>query len=94
MKNIKITYEPVKETGIIEIIRAEYFDGHCLHLWFNDGTNRIVDFEPFLKHAPNPVFKKYCDVNEFKKFTLVHGNLDWNNYEMCFPVADLYGGNL
>ena len=94
MSKIKITYEPGEETEIIEISRAEYVDESCIHLWFNNGKERLVDFGPFLQNARNPVLKKYLDVNEFKKFTLVHGNLDWNDYEMCFPVADLYEGKI
>lgn len=93
-KKIKFTYEPMEETELIEIIRAEYKDGHRIQLWFNDGTQRIVDFRPFLCRARHPVFKKYLDMKEFKKFTIVYGNLDWNDCELCFPVADLYEGKI
>jgi hypothetical protein len=94
MSKIKITHETVEETEIIDIVRAEYVDGYRIHLFFNDGKEHIVDFGPFLCNARNPVFKKYRDVSEFKNFTIVYGNLDWNDYEMCFPVADLYEGKI
>jgi hypothetical protein len=94
---IKFTYEPMPddaEVEVIDIVRAEYVDGYRLHLWFNDGKERIVDFKPFLCQARHPDLKKYLVVDEFKKFKIVYGNLDWNDYEMCFPVADLYDGNI
>ncbi len=92
MKGIKVTYDPIVETDIIEVVRAEYLDGHRIHLWFNDGKDHIVDFAPFLQKARNPVLRKYRTVSEFQKFKIVYGNLDWNDYEMCFPIADLYAG--
>jgi hypothetical protein len=94
MSKIKIVYEPIGETKIIEIVRAEYVDDYRIHLWFSDGKERIMDFEPFLRNARNPLFKKYLNLNEFKNFTLVYGNLDWNDFEICFPVADLYEGKI
>jgi hypothetical protein len=93
-KKIKFTYEPMEETKLIEIIRAEYRDGHRIHLWFNDGTERVADFRSFLCRARHPSFKKYLNVDEFKKFKIIYGNLDWNDCEMCFPVADLYEGKI
>jgi hypothetical protein len=27
-------------------------------------------------------------------FTLRDGDLDWNDYELCFPIADIYEGHL
>ena len=94
MSKIKIIYEPGKETELIEIIGADYAGGYRVHLWFNDGKGRVVDFETFLRNARNPLFKKYLAVDEFKKFKIIYGNLDWNDYEMCFPIADLYEGNI
>ena len=34
---------------------------------------------------------KYREVEQFKQFSIVNGNLNWNDYEMIFPVASLYG---
>jgi hypothetical protein len=90
----QIDFKAENETGLIEIIRAEYAGGYRIHLWFNDGKNHVVDFEPFLCKTRHPSLKKYLDVKEFKKFKLVYGNLDWSDYEMCFPVADLYEGEI
>ena len=94
MKTIKLTDLHADDEAVIEITKAEYVDGLRIHLWFNDHSERIIDFAPFLCGAHNPLFKKYRDVNEFKKFRIVHGNLDWNDFEMCFPIADLYEGTI
>jgi len=94
MNDIRITELPAADVEVIEIVKAQYLDGSRIHLWFNDGTDRIVDFGPFLCRKRHPVFKKYLDVNEFRTFRVLHGNLDWNDYEMCFPIADLYEGKV
>lgn len=94
MSKIKVIYETEEQTDLIEITRAEYAGGYRIHLWFNDGKNHVVDFEPFLRKARHPSLKKYLDENQFKKFKIVYGNLDWNDYELCFPVADLYEGRI
>lgn len=94
MSSVKIIYEQCEEMKIIEIVAAEYVEEYRIRLRFNDGSERIVDFEGYLRNAPNPLYKKYLDVDEFKKFKIVYGNLDWSDYEMCFPIADLYEGNI
>lgn len=80
--------------NIVTIIGAEYLSDYCLRLEFNDGTVRMLDFEPFLRHARNPMIRKYLDPQLFKNFSLVDGDLMWNDYELCFPLADLYEGQI
>jgi hypothetical protein len=94
MSAIKVTEFPAESVDVIEIIKAEYIDGFRLHLWFNDRSHRIVDFGPFLHAARHPSLQKYRTVSRFKKFRVLYGNLDWNDYEMCFPLADLYDGKV
>jgi hypothetical protein len=93
---IKIIRELVDESKIevIAIVRAEYRGGHKIHLWFSDGKNHIVDFEPFLMSARNPMSAQYRDLEKFRQFRLVYGNLDWNDYEMCFSSEDLYNNDV
>jgi hypothetical protein len=43
-----------------------------------------------LSESLNPLIRKYLDLNEFKKFELDNGDLQWNDYDLCFPIADLY----
>ena len=77
---------------ILEIVNAEYLAGYRLRLHFNDGKIQEIDFEPFLSHARNPMIRKYLDVKRFQQFSIEYGDLIWNDYELCFPIADLYAG--
>ena len=74
--------------------RAEYVEAYKLRLQFSYGQERMVDFEPFLRNSLNPLIRKYLDLDEFKKFTVQYGDLMWNDYDLCFPIADLYEGRV
>lgn len=37
--------------AIINITSVEHVGGYCLRLQFDDATEQIVDFGPFLSHA-------------------------------------------
>ncbi len=70
--------------------KAEYVNNYILRLQFNNGKEINVDFQPFLKGNNHPDIRKYLDKKLFKQFMLIDGNLNWNDYEMIFPVEDLY----
>jgi hypothetical protein len=78
----------------LEITAARYLKNYQIEFEFNDESKTIIDFEPFLKQAKNPMLKKYLDLNQFKNFTVRDGDIDWNDYELCFPIADIYEGHL
>ena len=78
----------------ITIEKIEYMGEYKLAIYFNDNTKQVIDFYPFLSDSLNPLIKKYLDLNEFKKYNLINGDLEWNDYNLCFPVADLYENNL
>ena len=61
---------------------------------FNDGSERIVDFKEFLSKSLYPSIQKYIEENEFSNFFLKDGNLNWNDYDLIFPIADLYNGQI
>ncbi len=82
------------ESKIINVEKVKYLSGHKLKLSFNDGVEQIIDFGPFLSNSLNPFINKYLDINEFKKYELDNGDLEWNDYDLCFPVADLYENNI
>lgn len=94
--DIQVVFEPVDESKIevLDIVRAEYAGGYKLHLWFSDGKNHVIDFEPFLMNARNPMVTQYRDLKKFQQFRLMDGNLDWNDYEMCFSTEDLYNNDI
>jgi hypothetical protein len=68
--------------------------GGCrLEITFSDGHIQKIDFVPFLQQA-HPELRKYLDEEKFVQFSVEHGNLIWNDYEMCFPIEALYTGTL
>ena len=82
------------DAGHLEIVGAEYATGCQIDLSFNDGTHRVMDFEPFLRKATNPDITKYRQLRNFKKFHLHYGDLMWGDFEMIFPIEDLHQGKI
>jgi len=80
----------IAENQIIMVEKAEHLEDYKLTLHFNDATQQIIDFYPFLSSSLNPLIRKYLDKNEFAKYQLTMGDLEWNDYDLCFPIADLY----
>jgi hypothetical protein len=74
----------------ISIQKAEYLENYKIKLLFSDNTERVIDFGNFLHNAKNPMTKKYLDTNLFAKYSIIYGDLVWNDYEMCFPTWDLF----
>jgi hypothetical protein len=81
-------------TKHLSIAQADHVSGYKILLRFNDGREHTVDFEPFLRKALNPDLTKYRALREFKSFRLHYGNLMWGDYEMVFPLEDLYRGEI
>lgn len=84
----------LKEDAIVDIIEAEYIPPYTIHLCFSDRAEQIIDFEPFIKKSTHPEIKKYLDKDLFKDFSIAHGRLDWNDYDLCFSIEDLYEGTI
>ena len=61
-----------------------------LNVLFNDGHSQIINFKSFLFSSHHPDVVKYQDENLFNQYSITDGDLEWNDYELCFPVADLY----
>ena len=78
----------------LEVTEAKYVSGYKLLLTFNDGAVRVVDFGPFLAKARNPDTTDFRDLKKFKGFHLEHGDLMWGDYQMIFPIMDLYRGTI
>ncbi len=79
---------------IISILHAEYLGDHKIKILFSDKTEQIVDFSRFLKQAKNPMTRKYLDEKLFRSFNIEHGDIIWNDYELCCPIWDLYRGEI
>jgi len=78
----------------IAITQARYLETHKIHLTFSDQTEKIVDFGGFLNRSHNPMTRKFLDKELFKGFKIEFGDIVWSDYELCFPVQDLYDGNV
>ncbi len=79
---------------VLAIEKASYLGEYKIQLVFSDNNEQIIDFKPFLSKALNPMARKYLDKNLFSKFKVEYGDLQWNDYELCFPISDLYEGKL
>jgi hypothetical protein len=73
---------------------ATYQDDYKLVLTFNTGELKTVDFSSFINQSLHPDIKKYQNLELFKQFSLTNGDLQWHDYELCFPIADLYQNQL
>jgi len=91
---MKITHVKGKPTKVINVVEAAHVDGYRLRVTFDDGVTQLIDFEPFLRQARNPMTTKYLDLRKFKQFKIEWGNLSWNDHEMIFPIMNLYRGKI
>ena len=73
---------------------ANFIGDFGIRLTFNDGHQKLVDFKPFPERSKHPPSKKYLDETIFKEFRINNGNLDWNDFELCFPIDDLYNNSI
>ncbi len=78
----------------INIIKAIPVGEYRLQLTFDDGAQQTVDFKPFLTHARHPDIRAYLDMAKFSSFRIEYGELVWGDYELCFPMIDLYRNEL
>jgi hypothetical protein len=82
------------QVDLLEIKTAKYIGDFAIRISFNDGINRLVDFKPFLKASLHPSIRKYLDEQLFKQFELIDGNLNWNDYDLIFPIDELHEGKI
>ncbi len=86
--------QTLSDSIVINVTEAEYVSPYKIRLWFSDGAEQTVNFEPFLKKSHHPEIKKYLNQNLLKNFSIAHGRLDWNDYDLCFSMQDLYEGTV
>lgn len=77
-------------TAAINILHAESAGDYRLRLSFDDGSEQIVDFFPFLSRSRHPDIRVWLDPIKFASFRIEYGELVWGDYALCFPVVDLY----
>ena len=71
---------------------AIYIKDYSIKITFTDGIEQLVDFSPFLDKAIHLSIKKYLNKELFMNFQIVNGNLNWSNYDLIFPISQLYNG--
>lgn len=74
----------------INIIAAEQVGDYALRLSFGDGTVQTMDFKPFLSFSRHPDIRAYLEPARFAAYRIEYGELVWGDYDLCFPIADLY----
>jgi hypothetical protein len=92
---VKITEEySHTNADLIEIKSVKYIKDFAFRIYFSDGVIKLVDFRPFLESSLHPSIHKYLDESRFREYQIIDGNLNWNDYDMIFPIEDLYQGRV
>jgi hypothetical protein len=92
---VKITEEYIQyNVDSIDIKSVRYIGDFAIRIFFSDDVSMLVDFKPFLESSLHPSINKYLDESKFKEFKIIDGNLNWNDYDMIFPIEDLYQGRV
>jgi len=79
---------------VISIEKAVYRGDYKIEFLFSDGVRKIIDFEKFLRNSRNPMSTKYLNKDLFGSFTIEYGDISWNDFELCFPIWDIYEGRI
>jgi hypothetical protein len=58
------------------VTKAKYVSGYHIEVKFNDGTKKVIDFEPWLT---GPVFRPLKSKHYFKKFFIDGPTIGWPN---------------
>ncbi len=78
------------KNAVVEVVSVRQQAAYKLRIEFSDGARRIIDFQPFLEASRNPIVRAYLEPSRFREFTIRDGDLMWGDYDLCFPIADLY----
>lgn len=79
---------------VVRIEEAQYVPPYKLRICFDDGHESTVDFEPFLNRSRHPAIRAYHDRKKFRNFVIEDGFLHWNDFDLVFPMAELYEGKI
>ncbi len=73
----------------LSVKSAVHKKSHILEILFSDGHTECVDFSMFIFSNEHPDYVQYRNEDNFLKYQIVDGNLNWDDYTMIFPVEDL-----
>lgn len=92
---ITVEYKNTEEyTEVLKVKQANYLSDYAIRITFNNGVEKLIDFKPFLSKSFHPSIKKYLNEQLFSNFAITDGNINWNDYELIFPISDLYNGKI
>jgi len=74
----------------VMVVSVKWLRDYKLEINFSDTTSQIIDFSSFIINSKHPDINQYQDISRFKKYTITNGDLEWNDYELCFSIEDLY----
>ena len=74
----------------INITSVEKIAQYQLRLVFDDGMVREVNFKDFLAQSHHPDIRAYLEESKFDAYHLEFGELVWGDFDLCFPIMDLY----
>jgi Protein of unknown function (DUF2442) len=77
-------------TTPINIVSVAQAGDYSLTIEFDDKTLQTVDFGAFLKRSRHPGVRAYLQPEQFASFHISYGELVWGDYDLCFPIIDLY----
>ena len=80
----------ISEEQVISIEKVNCLGDYKLEHVFNDSSRQMLGFFPFLSSSRNSHIRKYLDIEKFRNYSLDDGDLQWNDYDLCFPIADLH----
>jgi hypothetical protein len=78
----------------LKIKSAKYIKNYELMITFQDGKEVNVDFYDFLKTSTNPQILEYLRLEKFKSFKIKDNDLQWGDFDLLFPIKDLYNGKI
>ncbi|MBQ0007584.1 MAG: DUF2442 domain-containing protein [bacterium] len=79
----------------IRVSSAKYIGNFSLRIFFNDGSQKELNFGDYIRSHPHPQYNKYLIEENFINFSIEMGNVVWGeNWDLIFPIEALYSGNL
>ncbi len=79
---------------VINITTAKQIGDYQIFLQFDDESEQVINFKPFLSRSRHPDIREWLNLEKFSTFRLEYGELIWGDYDLCFPIADLYHNEL
>lgn len=74
----------------MKITRVRYLYDYTLEVEFDDGTIKYPNFRNFIYNSNHPMVRQFKDIERFKKVTINHGHLTWEDGQMDISAHSIY----